>query len=320
MALEEALTERSTLPPAEGFAGAFRDWHKELRGKGDSSRAKKQANEPYEVGTFPKHTSKHNYEIGEQPWKKIPPTNNNSLLDSELYRSTREPAIKIQPPKLRTLEAELREAISILSHMDWFVAAAKKEAHNQGTALEDRDLSQEGNDVVEEKKPLLDRIFDQDQNLWNGLSNIEEILESVGRGIQDTTKIIIHMIGLCTLTRRDAFLLQMNDISKETTLDLRTGDINGDKLFDEEALKKAKEELTAKRNRKAQDSLLRGKPAQGEHRNRSREVERSQKPRPFRRNSDNSSGLGSQFQNKPGAQRNGGKNARGRGRGKFARK
>jgi hypothetical protein len=312
MVLEEGTTERVSLPPAEGFARVFREWQEELQGKPGSTRAKSRPNEPYEVGTFPtKPHTKSAYDGGDETWRRQAPLNNGCLLESELYRGRSEPSPHVSASRLRSLESELRDNITILSHMDWFVAAAKKEAQNQVTALETRE------------RPVDDEAgHEADQEVWNGCQNITELLDSVGRGIQDITKTLIHATGYCTLIRRDAWLDRMENISKESVLKLRCGDINAPKLFEDEALKEVAEECGARRMSRMQDSILKSRPRDNRPGEGRKTSSRGSDKRPFRRrvdyNGSNSNNApASNFQHpKPGGSGRGG---RGRGRKTFNR-
>jgi hypothetical protein len=312
MVLEDNSEESVTLPPSEGFPQAFEKWHGELTGAPGSRRATSRPNEILELYAFPqkpRNTMKA-YNISDRPWQQTAPPANKSLTESSLYRGKEEPFVKLHPNKLRHIESSMRECISILSHLDWFLAASKTEIKKQAEELNCRDfcdmetLSSELSDfsagerlgVVNWAQQVKDKTFDADLAIWNSLHNVVGLIESAGRCAQDTATAVIDAVGCCTLARRDSWLDKFPDLlPKDSLLALRGQDVNQDKLFSEESLRLAREQVEAKKSAKVQDKFLEEKKDRPRTDNRPRAQNnnnnrRFQRFRPLDSNSSNNNG------------------------------
>lgn len=274
MVLEEVISEDVSLPPADGFNFAFKKWQDELIGAEESKRAVSRPGEVMELyacpSTKPKKVMKA-YQIAGRTWPQSAPPANRSLLSSALYQGKEEPMIRMSASKAKAIETNMRECMSILSHLDWFLAASKMELRKQAEALtckEGVDMEKlsmeledfgpgERNGVVAWAQQTKDDMDREDQDIWNSLHNVVGLIESAGRCTQDAAVTLIDSLGCSTLARRDAWLEKFPKLlPKEALLKLRGASINEEKLFNEEDLKSAIQVLESRKASQVQDHFL----------------------------------------------------------------
>ena len=274
MVLEEVKSEDVSLPPAEGFNLAFKKWQDELIGAEESKRATSKPGELMEMYACPSIKSKKvmkAYHITGRTWPQSAPPANRSLLSSALYQGKEEPMIRMSASKSKALETSMRECMSILSHLDWFLAASKTELRKQTEALtckEGMDMEKlsielkdfgpgERNGVVAWAQQTKDDMDREDQDIWNSLHNVVGLIESAGRCTQDAAVALIDSLGCSTLARRDSWLEKFPKLlPKETLLSLRGANINEEKLFNEEDVKSAIQVLESRKASQVQDHFL----------------------------------------------------------------
>lgn len=326
MVLEEDGGEEVGLPPSQGFPRAFEKWHNELRGAEGSIRGRQRPGEVCEMYHFPPKpkSGMGAYTIVDRPWQQTAPPANKNLLESSLYRGKEEPFVRVHPAKLKSIETSMRECISILSHMDWFLAASKVELGRQTEELSTREIvnteelgveledwtSIERRGILAWAEQVKDKSFNADQTTWNSLNSVIALIESAGRCAQDAAKLVIDAVGCTTLVRRDAWLDKFPELlPKETLLGLRGGDVNGEKLFDESMLKTAMEQVEVKKSAQVQERFLANdkRPQKYEPKNFSKNSNFEKKnrgfQRPFRGQGDKGAGAPTPSNPKQGGQK-----------------
>jgi hypothetical protein len=121
----KAGTDFKRLPPSLMFKDKFSDFVAEAAAKEGSFRARNAKNkQPCGVGKLPNRPKPKMqfYEIGECPWQTEGPQFQKKLFDKSLYCGSSHPTITISAERLREWETMGHENVSILSHVDHFVA------------------------------------------------------------------------------------------------------------------------------------------------------------------------------------------------------
>jgi hypothetical protein len=275
MALENNGGESVSLPPAEGFVKVFQKWTAELKGAEGSKRGTSKPGEVLDLHSYPSRPKgiMKAYTIGDRPWQQVAPPPNRSLFQSTLYRGKDEPMIKLQAGKFKLLENGMREQVSVLSHLDWFLAASKTELQKRAEELETREpidletlareledfTAEQRNGIVAWAQEAQEKTYQADLATWNSMLNVVGLIESAARCTQDAATLTVEAVSTSTVMRRDSWLDKLSDmVPKESLMELRGQEVNGERLFSEEGLKAATEVVEAKKSAKVQDRYLAG--------------------------------------------------------------
>ncbi len=229
------------LPASGGFQERLDSFLNELTAGEGSKRSQNQRNrDAFPVGKYPPRQKPKMgfYEIADRPWLAEAARHQKGLYNTSLYRSKAQPPYSVTGEQLMDWETMGRENLSILSHVDHFVAAGSR-------------LFELLHDLIERGEEL-DR-----EMLWNLSRQGICMMHSSGMAVQDLVKGASHLVGETLVTRRDAWLKDMKpNLSEEHLEKLRFSSLNCEQLFEEEVLAEAKEAASKKKEDASQAKML----------------------------------------------------------------
>jgi hypothetical protein len=238
---EEGEKRFKRLPPSSGLGSKMNEFMNELTAAEGSVRSRKtKESTAYEVGRLPPRPKMKMqfYDIAECTWQVKAPSSQKALLKSKLYPHGGNPNLYVSWDRMSEWESMGRECISMLSHLDHFVAANAKLARTMFQKMED------GVKMSEEE-------------IWNFARMGMCMSYSAGMAIQDIAKNVIWQVGEENITRRDAFLEKMKkNLPDGEVLKLRASDLNGPQLFDEEQREAAERIADGRSKDKLQSTLV----------------------------------------------------------------
>jgi hypothetical protein len=229
------------LPPSSGLENRMKDFMNEVSAQKGSIRSKNaKQHTAFEVGKMPPRpkVKMQYYDIAECPWQTKAPPSQKALLKSNLYVQEHIPSVRINSERMEQWETMGRECISMLSHLDHFVAANAKLSRTMFQKMED------GEKMTEEE-------------IWNFGRMGVCMSYSAGMAIQDIAKNVIWQVGEENVTRRDMFLERMKDrIPDHEILKLRAENVNGPDLIDEEMRVAADKLAESRKKDKLQSTMI----------------------------------------------------------------
>jgi len=235
--------EYNRLPASAMFEDKFQEFVAELSGAEGSIRAKNPKNKhPLAINKLPGRPKPkmHFYDIGNCPWQTEAPKIQSKMDNELIYTGSMAPTAHVQDDKMREWETINRENVSILSHVDHFIAS--------GQRIFETIYEKAEND--EEMTPEM---------LWNLARQGLAMMFSAGRGVQDLARNSIWEIGEQMTVRRDVFLEKVKRSSSmpvENLEELRFSQLNTTKLFDQAVLDRAIEKTAEVKSGKVQNELL----------------------------------------------------------------
>ena len=302
-------TPKLNLPAAEGFSEIMQDFMKEVKAEEGSKRAGSNLHLPLDLARVPaRHKPNMTaYRLAGNEWRTSACNYNSSLTSSAAFKVPTVPKVTVEQERVRQWESSAREELTIASYSTWFLKGAREGLR----ILQQKylDMShQEGNGFEEEQWRVL----------WKATENIAEFVDSAGKGVKSIAENSISDIGSMLLTRRDAWLGKLTDnkaISKQEMWDLRTADLNGPALFDQEKLEEIHASASKRENENLQKNLWTGML----NKKASQQKQSFQSRPPGRGNSSNASSTQGRGQapvfGRGGRGGRGGQNFRGKGRG-----
>lgn len=249
---EEKKEGDTILLPAVGWIeDLFTTYMKELRnekgqGKNTGSyRILEQWKVPNQFkppGTF--------YKVRDEPWLASAADNVTHIIGKPLYPSSVDagqahtdlPTIKVKDARLKGWETSNREALGVINLASQFVQATKS-------------ILQEILEIA--YKPEVS-IEDLDQLVYHGKDG-NQLLDSVGKALQDLGKGTVDRACSQLLARRDSWLVRMPKIPDGEKRKLRAVELNHPALFDEDTLDKAEKAITSKTEHDLHLQLLKEK-------------------------------------------------------------
>ena len=229
------------LPASANFECKFDEFVQEISAAEGSRRAKAgKKTHSNEVGTLPSRVKPKMkfYEIGERPWNVHAVDAQKTLFNKAVYRGSTAPPVQVSNDRLMEWESMNRENVTVLSHVDHFIAAGQRLFE----CLFDK--VDRGEDVSPEM-------------LWNMSRQGICMLYSAGMGVQDLVRNDVWQIGEQVTTRRDAWLSKIKDkVPPANTDQLRFTSLNGPALFDEKCLENAMKAASVQKHDKVQDEML----------------------------------------------------------------
>ena len=229
------------LPPSANFECKFDEFIQELSAAEGSRRAKSgKRKQPYEVGMLPARVrpKMQFYEIGDRPWLVQAPEAQKNLFNKSIYRGSTAPPIAVSTERLMDWESMNRENVSVLSHVDHFIAAGQR-------------LFESLYDKTERGEKL------EPEMIWNIARQGICMMHSAGMGIQDMVRNEVWQIGEQVITRRDAWLSKCKEKIPPVNIDqLRFSSLNNPCLFDPNSLEEAIKAASVQKHEKVQDEML----------------------------------------------------------------
>ena len=297
------VVKLTRLPASEGFPGKFKEFVNELSAGEGSEKAKDTKDRSaYAVGRLPTLKTpkfKRFYDIADCPWPTNAPPFQNSILKSYAYPRSNPPTPICSLDRLMAWEAMNRRCVSMMSHVDHFMASSSKLFETIYDECEDGTMS--------------------DERAWNLSRMGINMTFSAAMGIQDVVKTLMWEIGEQVMTRRDQFLKEMQKgyVPDDLIKKLRFCDINGPDLFDADILQEAKDKAEKKKNSKTQSDLLEKVVESTENKNKKPpRPDLSKKKTPFKVQSfQNEKSEVDDDKGEPSTSARGGSGGRGRGRG-----
>jgi hypothetical protein len=236
---KKAGKEYKRLPPSAMFEAKFDEFVGELSAAEGSHRAKSSKRKPCEVGKLPSRLKPKMqfYEIGDCPWLNEAPACQKRIYNKALYRSTSQPFPSVNMDKLKDWETMARENVSVLSHVDHFIAAGQRLFETLYDASERE----------EEMSP---------EFVWNMARQGICMMHSAGMGVQDLVRNNVWQIGEQMVTRRDAWLNKMEKLPAANVDQLRFATLNCPDLFEQDSIEEAIEAAADLKHDKVQDEML----------------------------------------------------------------
>ena len=242
---KESGKEYLRLPASANFPDKFKEYIEEASAAEGSYRQRNPKNRyPLEIGAFPKKPKikMEYYEIGDRPWIVLPSNVPKEMFVKSLYPISKDvksnPDVFVKQDKIKDWEEMARENISILSHLDHFIAASSR-------------LFELLYDKLDRDEAI------SNQTLFNVARQGVGLMHSAGLGIQDLTRNSVWTVGETVLARQDVYLRKIkNKIPEHISQTLRFGDLNMPYLFDPEKVKEAEKAAEAMTHDKAQDKLV----------------------------------------------------------------
>jgi hypothetical protein len=238
---EEDAHSFKRLPASVGFESQMQEYMKELGAEEGSLRARfNKAHSPYVLGKLPSRQKlKMNYyEIAKCPWSVKAPPPQSALYNSHLYKGSNVPSVYFSMERLVDWENMSRENVSVLSHLDHFVAAGSKLFRTMMERLESEEKVDE-------------------QDMWNMSRMGICMMHLAGMAVQDLAKNSMWQLGEQVTTRRDQFLDKMRDrVPPHELLRLRCTDINGPHLFDSKLVGELDKVAEVRQTEKRQTQVL----------------------------------------------------------------
>ena len=239
---KKAGAEYHRLPPSSMFLQKFDDFTSELKGAEGSVRAQNPKNKaPLAINKLPgkPRTKMQFYEIGNCPWQTAAPEAQSKLKNPVIYNGTLHPYCRVPDDKMIQWETTNRENVSILSHVDHFVAAGQR-------------IFESIYDKVMRDEKLTPEM------LWNLSRQGLCMMYSAGMGVQDLARNNIWQIGEQITTRRDVFLEKLKErgMPEANLEDLRFSSLNTPDLFDHRKLDRAIEKTSEAKNDQVHTKVL----------------------------------------------------------------
>ena len=245
-------TPKLNLPAAEGFTDIMQDFMKEVKAEEGSKRAGANMHLPLDLARVPARHKPNMaaYRLAGNEWRTSACSYNSSLSSSSAFKIQSVPKAIVDQDRLRQWESSAREELTIASYSTWFLKGAR-----EGLKLLQQkfvDMShQEENGFSEEEW----------RTLWKATDNVNEFIDSAGKGVKSIAENSISDIGSMLLTRRDAWLGKLTDnkaITKQEMWDLRTTDLNEPVLFSQERLEHIHSKAEKRENENLQKNIWTG--------------------------------------------------------------
>ena len=185
------------------------------------------------------------YRIKDNPWQQVPKVD-TGLMESAILPDFRSPKVLWDMKGTEKMERNARDMLSEASYVDMFLWASKKMM---------KDMMEKLDAACCDDNPHLD--FERIQDLYEGMEEATEFLNSGAIGLKDMVKGTVANVGSLVLARRYAFIERMErGLSQQMKLNLWKGDINKTTLFGEEKLEEAKKMLREDKSDKVQMQFL----------------------------------------------------------------
>ena len=227
--------EKSWLPHSESFMSWFQEYNEavEQKDKRDNSSTSKA----FKIKMA-------QYRIRDNPWQQVPKVD-TGLMESTILPDFRSPKVLWDMKGTDEMENS-RDMLSVASYVDMFLWASKKMM---------KDMMEKLDAACYDDSPHLD--FERIQDLYEGMEEATEFLNSGAIGLKDMVKGTVTNIGSLVIARRYAFIERMErGLSQQMKLNLWKGDINKPALFGEEKLEEVKKMITDNKSDKVQTQFL----------------------------------------------------------------
>ena len=134
------------------------------------------------------------YRIGDNTWQLVPKVD-TGLMESTILPDIRSPKVLSDMKGTEEMQKNSRDMLSVASYVDMFLWASKKIM---------KDMMEKLDAACYDDSPHLD--FERIQDLYEGMEEATECLNSGAIGLKDMVKGTVANIGSLVLARRYAFI------------------------------------------------------------------------------------------------------------------
>ena len=201
------------FPPSKNFEQAFQDFRVRID-QGKTSR----------MWSFPESSGIHSktYEPLSPLWQDCLSVDKLNSFNALLQDRNNNVSAYLTLKTLDKLEKMSRQPLHILSYMNWFLAASRRLSSQLGAMI-----SKLQPDISEQN-------LDNFASIQDCVEGISQLHDTLGTALSDSVQSSVHIAGVLTLIKRDAYLSQLNKAVPQHTINwMRTSSLLGPHLFEQ---------------------------------------------------------------------------------------